>query len=468
MFNIFDSKEILQNPILAKDFIKHVPAFELAKFCLNNSDINIIDLEPIEKGIMESSRDDLKLILATYGKLSQFLKADYIVELFKLDGGHKAALLGNPKINWYNFDDRIAGILQNILLCDPTVRDVGELRRLMINNPRMDRKLIANAMRGEGAFQALEQVDRLIIGSEAISVTEIPAENWIGKDSPDTHELHFSKPNEAFLPLLKMVKEHSTSDDFEGYLSNIVIWKIVNSKLDIDTKDWLPSDQIKPFNYETYVQDIRDEKLRSLRLVFDFFADWHDRDDGFPQEEKHINKVATAILAIDALLNNYWVRNDVQDVVDGLLLHPSILLRSAGYAIIFNSINIDEDGKGVKEFFSSYPENSLEKWMGITCTQAFWLYCENYRIRDFLMEKVEASGYSPRFETARNAMYQYIFDVRSEFAVAAKNHNDKFKFINLKPRSAISTILGNAFSVDEGKIKQAKDSGKGLLGRFFK
>jgi hypothetical protein len=468
MFNIFDPVEILANPLLAKDFIKHVPAFELANFCLKNANNSVIDLDPIEKGIMESDRDDLKLILATYGKLSQFLKADYIVELFKLDGGHKAALLGNSRINWYNFDDRISEILKNILLCDPSVRDAVELRELMIKNPRMDRRLISNAMRGEGDFESLSLVVRLAIGAQAIDVDEIPAENWIGKDSPDAHELHFSKPNVAFLPLLKKVKEHISEDDFNFCLSNIVIWKIVNSKLDIETKDWLPSDQIKPFNYETYLEDARAEKLRSLQLILNFFADWYDRDNGFPQEEKYINKVSTAILAIDALLNNYWVRNDVQEIVDGLLSHPSVLLRSAGYAKIFNSIKIDEEGKGIKDFFSSYPENSLEKWMGITCTEAFWLCCENYQLREFLLEKVEASGYSARFETARNSMYQYIFSIRSEFGAAAKNHNEKFKFINLKPKGAISAILSNTFSVDEEKIKQATNAGKGLLGRIFK
>lgn len=230
----------------------------------------------------------------------------------------------------------------------------------------------------------------------------------------------------------------------------------------------IPADQIKRFNYETYLQDIRDEKLRSLYVIFDFFADWYDRDDGFPQEEKHINKVATAILSIDALLNNYWVRNDVQEVVDNLLSNSSLLLRSAGYAKIFNSIKIDDESKGVKDFFVAYPENSLEKWIGITCTEAFWLCLENYRLRDFLLERIEASGYSTRFETARNAMYQYIFSIRSEFEVVAKKHNEKVRFVNLKPKNVVSSLLSNAFSVDENKIKQATSAGKGLLGRLFK
>jgi hypothetical protein len=469
MFDIFNSKEILANPLLAKDFIKHVPAYELAKWCLNNADENnIIDLEPIVKGIIESDRNDLKLIVATYGKLSHLFKADYLLELFSIDGGHKAALLGNSKINWYSFDDRVTEILKKIFLCDPSISDVGDLRRLASNNPRMDRRLIANAMRGKDDFQALGLTDRLIIGAEAIAINEIPAENWIGKDSPDTHELHFSEPSKAFLPLLKMVKENSSEEDFEYYLSGIIIWKMVNAKIDVETKDWLSADQIKPFNYETYMQDIREEKLRSLQLIFDFFADWYDRDDGFPQEEKHINKVSTAILAIDALLNNFWVRNDVQEIVEGLLIHPSILLRSAGYAKIFNSIKIDEESKGIKDFFISYPENSLEKWMGITCTEAFWLCFENYQLREFLLEKIESSGYAVRFETARNAMYQYLFSNVSDFAVAAKSHNEKFKFINLKFKSVVSSLLGNAFSVDEEKIRRATKNGKGFLGKFFK
>jgi hypothetical protein len=413
----------------------------------------------------------LKLVLSTYGKMhvGAFSEpSSAIVELFQLGDGYKAALLSNSRIDYYGFDKRIDYLLKDVILCNSDSKEARSLRLVLVKNPRANRELIAKAMRGAEGFERLSWGHRLAIGAEAIAVKEIPAENWLGKDSPDTHETYFSEPHNAFLPLLKEAKQSLPEKDFQAHLSEI-IWKMVDAQLDVKAKDWVPAEEIKRFNHDTYMEDIREANLKALEEVFSFFSDWYDRDDGLPQEYKHICRVGTAILSIDALLNNYWIRESVQDVVDKLLAHPSTILKAAGYAKIFNSIELDDECKGIKDFFAAYPEDTLEKWMGISCTEAFWLCRGNYKISDFISWKMDASGYQVRIENAEKEVYQYLFgtDIEFERSARVKAHNDKIKFIKLKPKNVVTSTIKKAFSVDDGKLKQAVQDSKGLLGKLF-
>ena len=80
MFNIFENSEVHKNPLLAKEFIKIVPAFELVKHVLattgNDRFDRILSKKAIKDGILDSDRDDLKLVLATYGDVLEFCNMD--------------------------------------------------------------------------------------------------------------------------------------------------------------------------------------------------------------------------------------------------------------------------------------------------------------------------------------------------------------------------------------------------------
>jgi hypothetical protein len=89
MFDIFDNSQVNENPLLASEFIKIVPAFELAKHIIQTKNEDrfdrIINNKIIKNGILNSDRDDLKLVLATYGNVLELWDSKDFLKL----GGFK-------------------------------------------------------------------------------------------------------------------------------------------------------------------------------------------------------------------------------------------------------------------------------------------------------------------------------------------------------------------------------------------
>ena len=93
-----------------------------------------------------------------------------------------------------------------------------------------------------------------------------------------------------------------------------------------------------------------------------------------------------------ALLRNHWIKDDLEEIVKDLLASTSLILRAAGYATIFNNISIESESVEAGDFFKQYPENSLDKWIGITNTSAFWL-CDKYDSNGKIInDQMQASG----------------------------------------------------------------------------
>ena len=246
MFNIFDNSEVHKNPLLAAEFIKIVPAFELVKHVLattgNDRFDRILSKKAIKDGILNSDRDDLKLVLATYGDVLQLWDVKDFLKLYTKGNAYKAALFGNSKIDWYNLDEaNKVEILHTTLLADFTDETNSELIRVLATNPRMDRKVVANAMLGRDGFEVIPITTRLQIGGYAISVEEIKADYWPGKDSPDTHEIYFSAVNEAYIRMLKDAKTGMEGVEFSKWLSHL-LWQLPFADLDISSEHWLGPD----------------------------------------------------------------------------------------------------------------------------------------------------------------------------------------------------------------------------------
>ena len=214
MFNIFDNSEVHKNPLLAAEFIKIVPAIDLVNHILEVSSAeatekrdSILSCKAIQNAILNSDRDDLKLVLATYGNILELWDSKSFLKLYEKGVGFKAALFSNSNIDWYDLDeaDKVE-ILHKSLLADFNDPTNKALINSIATNPRMDRQIIANAMLGKNGFEALPMTTRLLIGHDSIKVEPIEADYWPAKDSPDTHEMYFSAVNEAFLPMIKNAK----------------------------------------------------------------------------------------------------------------------------------------------------------------------------------------------------------------------------------------------------------------------
>lgn len=483
MFNILNVKDVRENPVLAAEFIKIVPAYELARHLLEafSSDPEhrikelLVDINVIRDGILASDRDDLKLVLATYGKVVEFWEPSALHQLAAKGPAFKAALLSNTRIDWYGLNCGVGNERANDILYDTLLADIGDptnksLFYAMVCNPRIDRRVIADAMRGVNRFEGLAMETRMLIGSGAIAVKEIPADFWHGKDSPDPHEIYFTQVNASFLPMLRAAKATLDEKKFGSYLTHI-LWKLPNAELEVRAEDWLTAEEIRSVEEKASVSsDFMDrynhKRRAALYKVFDYFADWYDRDYGYPQTSGKISTAGVAISAMTSLMRSYAVGpGDVESIVKDMLESPHLIIRAAGYAIIFNNITVQSESTQVKSFFASYPENSLEKWMGITNTKAFWLCVGDEVLGGTIREEMAGSGYDVKIWTAHEDTYQFLFGSES-YSEEIATHNKTTRPDLFKSKNVINRVVHKAFSIDQDKIKSAEKP-KGLLRKLF-
>jgi hypothetical protein len=271
--------------------------------------------------------------------------------------------------------------------------------------------------------------------------------------------------------MIRDAKEGLDEKKFSAYLTNLLLWKLPAAELGIRATDWLTAEEIesleeKEFDSEKFWDAHQRKQLAALKKVFEYLGNWYDRADGYPQTTVLIAKAGVAIMSMSSLLRGHTFSDSVETIVEEMLASPHLLVRAAGYATIFNNITVESNSPGVKSFFASYPENSLEKWMGITNTQAFWL-CDGFdSLWNTIKEEMAGSGYNVKIESAHDDMYQHLFYTGS-YTESLKQHNETTRPRLFKPRSIASRVVHTAFSVDESKIKAVQEP-KGLLGKLFK
>ncbi len=472
MFNIFDNSHINKNPLLASEFVKIVPAFELVKHIIQtkNEDRSekIINNEIIKNGILNSDRDDLKLVLATYGKVLEFWDSKDFLKLYDKGTAFKAALFSNSNIDWYRLSDfDKVEILHKSILADFEDETNKNLIFAIASNPRMDRKVIANALLGTDGFEELPITTRILIAAKSIKVEPIEADYWPGKDSPDTHEIYFSNVNEAFLRMVKDAKSGMTEVEFNRY-TNALLWELPYAQLDIKSEYWLSANEIakleEKFSSFEFIEKYYKIRRVALLSAFQFFEDWYDVTEGYPETTNQINRAVFPILAITSLLRNYWLKDDVHEIVNYLLSSPSLIIRAAGYATIFNNISVESESDKVSEFFNLYPGNSLEKWIGITSTPGFWL-CDGYGSNaKVISTHMKSSGYHEKIIKAKDDMYQYLF--LHSFSENLEKHNSLPKFDLLESKIKTQELVATPFTIDESKINLNKPE-KSFLKKLF-
>jgi hypothetical protein len=388
--------------------------------------------------------------------------------LYEKGTAFKAALFSNSNIDWYKLNDHDKSeFLQKTILADIDDGTNTSLIYAIANNPRMDRKVLASALLGKDGFESLPITTRIVIASKAIKVEPIEADYWPGKDSPDTHEIYFTHVNEAFLRMIKDAKSGLSEVEFSQYVDNLY-WYLPFVELDITSEHWLSEAEIAALEekFSTLEFIVRHWKIKQIALlsVFDFFADWYEATDGYPETTKKISRAGFPILAITSLLRNYWVKDDLNEIVNYLISSPSLIIRAAGYATIFDNISVESEADEVAQFFSLYPENSLEKWIGIANTPGFWL-CNGYGSNErIIAPQIKLSGYREEINKAKDNIYKYLFLDR--FAENLEKHNSMRKFDLLGSKIKAQEVASTPFTIDETKINSVKPE-KSFLKKLF-
>ncbi len=436
MFNIFDVQSIKSNPILANSYILLVPAFELTKLIIDDSkNAEILDQLSIIKGILDSNNDDLKLVLATYSTLGGWIDSvRHILELYEKGEAYRAALFGNSRIDWY-YGNAILEDTDNSIIGREICEDGNHLATIC-RNPRMDRRVIATAIRGLEQFSKLSVEKRAEIAYLTMDVKEIESEQYVGKDRADKNELYFHDPIKALLPFLKDIFLQSGRDEFEKIVANW-LWKIVNIQIEIDVQDWIvveasvdPQDQ-KYTASDNYLDTHRVKWHASFSSVVNFLDDTTKAlVDEFPKKQEDYALAVFPSVVLSHLLKSYWAKPKIEEYLKQLLTHPNWSIRAAYYASVFGVTHITESGEMMANFFQTYELDKAEKWVGVTSTKLFQLAKRSLECELAINHAVIHSQYQVDIERIDSKVLDYLYIINTnngDYDKLFADHNQSLK-----------------------------------------
>ena len=190
MLDLSSIKSIYSNPLLAKEFIKYISAFELLTVVNEagkKGDL-ILNNQSIIEGILESNDNGKLLLLASGSKLDDFARSDKFISIYNKGDVFKSALCGNSQYDWYALSIWNHEILDVIL--GDVLKEDSLLKKPFYKNPRMDRKLIASIIKGKDFdrskhtfdFSKISFHERYTACTLAIEVDEIRSDDYYGKE----------------------------------------------------------------------------------------------------------------------------------------------------------------------------------------------------------------------------------------------------------------------------------------------
>jgi hypothetical protein len=214
--NIALQKLIEQNPVLYRDddfmarFVSQLSfdrLYELYSQQLPDHK-NILDDEKVIEAIITENDAGKSLVVALFAANDLFggFTLDSMLKVADISPAHKKALLSNTRIDWYgilifNTKEKAIKELFNPIFLDDKQHDY---RKIIFQNPRMDRGLLAKLIAGRDEYAALDIRHRIYYGVEAAQAKEIESYNYRGKDSPDSNELRFDDPLKVLLSQMRI------------------------------------------------------------------------------------------------------------------------------------------------------------------------------------------------------------------------------------------------------------------------
>jgi hypothetical protein len=336
---------------------------------------NSLDDDDLINLILDGEDNGKKLVIAMFASNSFFsgwASQETLSNLVTISPAHKIGLFSNTRMNWYSLggwksDKEKLDIIQEYLLGDDN-----DAVAAIVQNPRIDRTVIADAISAKNHFSSLSPIRRLELGSLAILAKEIKSEHYIGQDSPDFNELYFDKP---FSSYLKTVRELS----YDHYNDDWFKWKFTTSEINAylnlyslrpDYNEWLTQEQLKELDTITdWNKKYEAKNSASLKIALDWIADFDKLipDDESKNDEQYYSiktfLVVVAHKMIDAKVAKNYLSSD------------SPVIRAAAYATLFNTkrANLFKDnGSTIKNFISEYKHDAQAIVRGLTISSNFW------------------------------------------------------------------------------------------------
>lgn len=360
MFDITSLSSVKSNPLVAGEFVRHLSAYELANAVgigLKNEEF-ILNEECIIEGIIGSGDTAKILLLASGSKLDDFAKCDNFLKIYGRGEIFKSALLSNNRIDWYclfTFHGYIAEMVANDIL-----KEDSKLRVPFFKNPRMDRKLVAEIIKGGEynigresiLFNKIGLGDRYFAAYNSVDVVEIRSRDFYGKDSPDSNELYFSKPFDAILILLRdLFIGWEENKNFERFYTPNIIYYIEKIDINIDFNDWVDNDERDRIDsvvesgsrrYELY----HEKAFDSVIIFFDEHTSSFGSSDKKPDNSdlmEHYGKVCSTISILTKLLFSYGCRDRIDLYLDKLINSDNWVIRASAYSFLVKNSPIDEE-----------------------------------------------------------------------------------------------------------------------------
>ena len=376
MLDLSSAKSIYSNPLLAKQFIKYISAFELLTVVneANKKGDLILNNQSIIEGILDSNDEGKLLLLASGSKLDESARSDKFLTLYNKGDVFKSALFGNSQYDWYALFIWNSEVLDVIL--EDVLKEDSQLKKPFYNNPRMDRKLIASIIKAKDFYGSKHTYDftkinfyeRYTACSLAIDVDEIRSEDYYGKDSPDDNELYFSRPHDALLVLVRDL--FLNWDDEEsyasGHLTNLIHYA---DKVDIglDYDDWL-TDQEKSLlksKFSDFSARYDQSHIDAFHKLIEFFSNQTSSYKPTDKKSDDINlfwnysRVCMTITIIPKLLSSYRLRESIDVFLPILLKSDNWVIRASGYSFIFRNIDILNETKNLDNFIDRYKDDLI-------------------------------------------------------------------------------------------------------------
>lgn len=442
MFDIENTNWIINNPQIAKEFVKSLSAYELLQIVNKNKDsLTILDQNPIINGIIESNEEGKLLLLATCGKIDYFQTEDTELINKLMDKGiaYQCALLSNTRINWYSIFifDRYNSI-------DIVIKAILENDSAFISfckNPRMDRRLISAIIRGENTknlpykikFAEFSDELRIKASYHALQAVEIKSEHYEGKDSPDNNEDYFKEPIKAFLKLTKEMCNKLEIEDFENFCENFK-YIISNIEFDFSHIDWLTEDEIKAI--DSVSDDWREKWDKKENLCFNNIIKFFEQHTSnyLEVENNKLNKtenyshliISSSI--ISSLIRNYSLKSNFERNIKLLLESKNWMVRSSAYTAIFNNLFISDNNEQLIEFFKYYGHKDAKALtLGILISYKYNLIVNsNYEARLIILDYIKQLDITKSLFDLYESDFKYISNINpnlEDYTELVKTHN---------------------------------------------
>ena len=356
-------EDFLDNTTIGSEFIKHLSMVEYAEL-YSSADIDVhcpLDNSEYYKAILKSKDTGKILVLAKYARFSYGDDDKILSPIVKMSPAHKEALLSNQRANWGEFSrSGLKKILESVIL-----NDDDDSIHTLVENPRTDRKLLAEAIRGEGQFKNLSEGRKVQMIASLYTKDEIEFK-WDGRrDYPHNRELYFTNPYSAVFFMIKNEYKKQKKKDFLELLSWInddYLRYSGNDVVKLSNDDWVTKDK-ESMGYS----EMDDEAI-------DKFIDWlHELSkninlNAFEDEKKDDNPdCVIAIFVITVLLKlfrkSYGGLNEKHILkIDSL---KNQVFKASYYGMQFSSIRMGKDGVGSGVKFMHDINTNLLKLIGI-------------------------------------------------------------------------------------------------------